>query len=115
MKLEMPGSAGIPTASPGELQLNRYFWVFLVVTNAVDVLASRRAFQFGIAEVNPVADLIISMYGVAGLGLFKAFWLLALLAFLPFVRGFTQALLGFACLAYFLLTIAHIWFLSPLL
>lgn len=102
-------------ASEREEHLNRYLWLFLVVTNAVDVLASRRAFQFGIAELNPIVDLIISYFGIWGLAAFKALWIIMLMPLLPFVRGWTQAMLALACLAYFVLTIGHIWFLSPLL
>lgn len=102
-------------ASEREEHLNRYLWVFLVITNVVDVLASRRAFQFGIAEVNPIVDLIISYFGIWGLAVFKVLWILMLMPLLPYIKGWTQAMLGLACLAYFVLTIAHIWFLSPLL
>lgn len=104
-----------PGASEREERLNHYLWAFLVVTNVVDVLASRRAFEFGIAEVNPFADLIIANYGIWALALFKAFWILMLLPLLPHVKGWTRVLLALACAVYGVLTIAHIWFLSPLL
>ena len=102
--------------APGrEERLNYFLWAFLVVANAVDVLASGRAFEFGIAEVNPFAELIIANSGIWTLALFKAFWILMLLPLLPHVKGWTRALLALACTVYGVLTIAHVWFLSPLL
>jgi hypothetical protein len=95
--------------------LNRYLWLLLAVTNAVDVLASRRAFEFGMAELNPFIDSLLASYGIVGVALFKAFWLGALLLLLPHIKGWTQMLLAFACAAYFALTVLHIWNLSPLL
>ena len=65
------------------MRLNLYLWVFLVVTNAVDVLASRRAFELGIAESNRVVDLILANFGLLGVVLFKGFWLLILMLLLP--------------------------------
>lgn len=102
-------------ASEREMDLNLYLWAFLVVTNIVDVLASRRAFEFRIAELNPVIDLVQADYGILGVVLLKAFWLFVLMLLLPYIRGWTQLLLGLACLAYFAVTVIHIWMLSPLL
>ena len=95
--------------------LNVYLWLLLVATNLVDLLASRRAFAIGIDELNPVVDAILVDQGIWGIGLFKAFWLLVLLLLLPRIQGWTQALLAFACLVYFALTLLHLWHLSPLL
>ena len=107
------------TASPKpaarDRYLNRYLWLLLAVTNLVDVLASRRAFEFGMAELNPVIDSLLSAYGIAGVALFKAFWLGVLFFLLPHIKGWTQILLACACAAYFALTVLHIWNLSPLL
>jgi hypothetical protein len=100
---------------PSDRHLNRYLWLLLVVTNVVDVLASRRAFEFGIEELNPIVDSVLSAYGIWGIALFKALWLGVLLVLLPHIRGWTRMLLAFACLAYFALTVLHIWNLSPLL
>ena len=102
-------------ASERDKDLNLYLWVFLVVTNIVDVLASRRAFEFGIAELNPVVDLILADNGILGVVLFKAFWLFVLMFLLAYIRGWMQLLLGLACLAYFAVAVLHIWMLSPLL
>lgn len=102
-------------ASAQELELNRYLWLLLVVTNLVDVLASRRAFQFGVDELNPIVDGMLSQYGILGVAVFKTFWLAVLLALLPFVHGWSQKFLAVACSAYLVLTVLHIWFLSPLL
>lgn len=68
-----------------------------------------------IAELNPLVDLILVDFGVPGIAWFKAFWLFVLLLLLPHIKGWTQLLFGFACLAYFALTAIHIWMLPPLL
>lgn len=108
-------SATIPKASASDARLNRYMVLLLAVTNAVDLLASRRAFSFGVAELNPLVDLVISNYGIWTLGLIKAFWIMALAFFIPYIRGWTQALLGLSCIAYLIVTILHVANLSPLL
>ena len=95
--------------------LNVYLWLLLVAANLVDVLASRRAFQFGVSELNPVVDVVLVDYGVGGVSLLKAFWLLVLFFLLPHMTGWKQALLAVATLVYFALTLLHIWYLSPLL
>jgi hypothetical protein len=102
-------------ASERDKDLNLYLWVFLVVTNIVDVLSSRRAFESGITELNPVVDLVLADYGILGVVLLKSFWLVGLMFLLPYIRGWTQFLLGLACLAYFAVAVLHIWMLSPLL
>ena len=102
-------------ASAQEKELNEYLWVLLAVANLVDVLASRRAFQSGTGELNPIVDLILADQGVLGIALFKAFWLVVLWFLLPYMRSWTQKLFVFACLAYFCLTLIHVWYLSPLL
>lgn len=109
---------GIQTArraSASETLLNRYIWALLVVTNGVDLLASRRAFALGIAEINPVVELMIASYGFWSLGVFKAFWLVILLSLLPYIRGWTQVLFTLTCMIYFILALSHIIYLSPLL
>ena len=109
-------SLSIPRrASESEELLNRYWWSLLLVTNAVDVLASKRAFASGIAELNPAVDLVISHFGVWALAVSKAIWLVMLLLLLPYIRGWTQALLALSCLVYCGVVLAHIWYLSPLL
>lgn len=95
--------------------LNRYLWALLLVTNIVDVLASRRAFQFDIAEMNPLLGTVLAAFGLPGLALVKAFWLVVLLLLLSHIRGWTQVLFSAACLTYVALTAVHIWHLSPLL
>jgi hypothetical protein len=95
--------------------LNVYLWLLLSAANLVDVLASRRAFGIGMVELNPIVDLVLVEFGVWGVSLLKAFWLLVLYFLLPHIRGWTQALLTFASLAYFALTLLHLWHLSPLL
>ena len=95
--------------------LNVYLWLLLVAANLVDVLASRRAFQFGVTELNPVVDVVLVDYGVGAVSLLKAFWLLVLFFLLPHMKGWKQALLAVATLIYFALTLLHIWYLSPLL
>lgn len=102
-------------ASPRARHLNRYLWVLLAVTNLVDLLASRRAFALGIGELNPIVDSLFSTYGIASVALFKAFWLVALLILLPYVRGWIQAFFAFACVVYLGLTMLHIAWFSPLL
>lgn len=113
-----PGSVTLPhpaKASPRDKQLNRYLWSLLAVTNLVDLLASRRAFDLGIGELNPIVDWLFSAYGISSVAVFKLFWLTALLVLLPYVRGWTQAFFAFACVIYLGLTLLHIARLSPLL
>jgi hypothetical protein len=111
----MLSATGPLRASERDKELNLYLWAFLVVTNIVDVLASRRAFELGMTELNLVVDLILADYGILGVALFKSFWLVGLMFLLPYIRGWTQLLLGLVCLAYFALTVVHTWMLSPLL
>jgi hypothetical protein len=111
----MLSATGQLRASERDMELNLYLWAFLVVTNMVDVLASRRAFEFGMTELNLVVDLVLAEYGILGIVLLKSFWLVGLMFLLPYIKGWTQLLLGLACLAYFAVTVIHIWMLSPLL
>jgi len=111
----MLGFLAVRRASDTEEHLSRYLWLLLAVTNAVDLLASKRAFELGIAELNPAAEMLISTYGVWGLALFKASWIVVLALLIPFIRGWTQVLLGLCCLVYVSVIFAHIAFLSPLL
>ena len=90
-------------------------WALLAVTNIVDVLASRRAFDFGMGELNPFVSMLLDEFGILGVALFKAFWLLVLLGLLPYVKGWTQKFFELACVVYLLLTALHLWNLSPLL
>lgn len=66
-------------------------------------------------ELNPVVDAVLVDYGVGGVTLVKAFWLVVLWFLLPHITGWKQALLALASLVYFALTLLHIWFLSPLI
>lgn len=95
--------------------LNVYLWLLLLAANFVDVLASRRAFQIGMSELNPLVDTVLTQNGVWGVVVLKAFWLVVLLPLLPHIRGWTQLLLALACFVYFVLTLLHIWHSSPLL
>jgi hypothetical protein len=95
--------------------LNVYLWLLLVAANIVDVLASRRAFEIGMVELNPVVDVVLVDFGVGGVSALKAFWLVVLWFLLPHISGWKQALLALASLVYFALTLLHIWFLSPLI
>ena len=111
----MLSATGPLRASERDKELNLYLWAFLVVTNIVDVLASRRAFELGMTELNLLVDLVLADHGILGVVLLKTFWLVVLMFLLPYIRGWTQLLLGLACLAYFAVTVIHIWMLPPLL
>lgn len=102
-------------AAAEDRELNLYLWALLAVTNLVDVLASKRAFDVGLEELNPVAASLLAEYGLLGLALCKAFWLAVLVVSLPYIHGWVQKFLALACGAYLGLTILHIWNLSPLL
>ena len=95
--------------------LNVCLWLLLGAANIVDVLASRRAFEFGMVELNPVVDVVLVDFGVGGVSVLKALWLVALWFLLPHINGWKQGLLALASLVYFALTLLHIWFLSPLI
>jgi len=101
--------------SSQDKRLNLYLWLLLTVTNIVDVLATRRAFEIGIDELNPIVALLYAEYGIGAVAAFKLPFLLLLLFLLPHIRGWTRGLLVLACSAYLALTFAHIWYLSPLL
>ncbi len=88
--------------------LNIVLWCSLALTNAVDVLASRRAYEIGIGEMNPVVSMLLTQYGVLGIALFKGFWLLLLLLLLSRITGWTQKLFACACLIYIALAVYHI-------
>ncbi len=105
----------MPCASRQDRRLNWYLWALLVVTNLVDVLATRRAFDLAIPELNPTVEMLISGYGIAGVAAFKALWLLILLVLIPYIRGWTQNLLKLACGTYLVLTVWHISHLPRLL
>jgi len=102
-------------ASSRERSLNRYLWLLLAVMNLGDILASRRAFQLGIGELNPLVETINLEYGIFGVTLFKALWIFVLLLLLPFIRGWIQMLFAITCLIYFAVTLLHLLNLPPLL
>ena len=104
-----------PRASERGGRLNLYLWTLLAVTNFADVLGTRRAFEIGIGELNPLVDVLHAAYGVAGIVAPKAFFLMLLFVLLPYVCSWTRALLALTCSIYLGLTLAHIWYLSPLL
>jgi Domain of unknown function (DUF5658) len=110
LRLPPPG-----TVAASDVHLNLYLWALLAVTNLVDVLASRRAFDLGIAELNPLVDSVLFAYGISGIAFLKLFWLAVLLVLLAHIRGWLQAFLAVACLIYLGLTVFHIANLSPLI
>ncbi|MCZ6888382.1 MAG: DUF5658 family protein [Gammaproteobacteria bacterium] len=95
--------------------LNIVLWCLLALTNVVDVLASRRAYEIGIGEMNPVVSMLLTQYGVLGIALFKGFWLLLLLLLLSRIAGWTQKLFVCACLIYIALAAYHISYANLLL
>ena len=82
-------------------------WVFLLVANLIDVAATSQAFAMGIEEANPISAWIADRWGVTGLTLHKLVWLVAIVYLLPHIRGWTYALLGFACAVYGGLIVVH--------
>jgi len=110
------GSVAAPiTVSAQGRRLNLCLWLLLSVTNVVDVLATRRAFQIGIEELNPIVALVYSQYGIGAVAALKVPFLILLCCLIPYIRGWTRGLLILACGIYLTLTAAHIWYLSPLL
>ena len=113
-----PGVATAPatlTASAAGWRLNLYLWLLLAVTNVVDFLGTRRAFQLGIEELNPLVAFAYAEFGIGAVAAMKIPFLLLLGCLLPYIRGWTRGLLAAACAVYLALTGAHIWYLSPLL
>lgn len=106
-------AAPIRVSSQGR-RLNFYLWLLLAVTNLVDVLATRRAFNIGIDELNPIVALVYAQYGIGAVAAIKVPFLVMLCFLLPYIRGWTRTMLVLACSAYLALTFAHIWYLSPL-
>jgi len=102
-------------ASAAEQHLNLYVWWLLVVTNLVDVLVSRRAFDYGVMELNPIIEILYSEYGINGVVLVKAFWIFVLFTSLPYIRGWYQMLFALASLIYLWLAVEHLSNLPRLL
>ncbi len=90
------------------MRLNLLLWWLLTVTNAVDILASRRAYELGIEELNPLISMLLAEHGLLSIVVLKGFWLFLLLRLLPYLQGWTQALFACACLAYFALAVVHL-------
>jgi hypothetical protein len=82
-------------------------WVFLLIANLIDVAATAQAFAMGVAEANPISAWIAERWGVTGLTVHKLIWLAAIVFLLPHIRGWTYALLGFACAVYAGLLVVH--------
>jgi hypothetical protein len=86
----------------------------LTVTNIVDLLGTRRAFEIGVSELNPIVELFYESFGMISVALVKAVFLTLLFFLIPYIRGWNRVLFVFACCVYLALTFAHIWYLSPL-
>jgi hypothetical protein len=112
---ETPAPAVSPRASSSGQRVNLCLWALLAAMNLFDVLATGRAFDIGIGELNPIVDALHAEFGLAGITALKAAFLTLLLFLLPFIRTWTRALFALTCSAYLALTVAHIGFLSPLL
>lgn len=89
-------------------------WAFLLLANLADVIATSQAFAMGIAEANPISAWIAARWGITGLTLHKFVWLVAIVYLLPYIRGWTYGLLGFACAVYGALMVVHGVFLFTL-
>lgn len=96
-------------------RVNLLLWGLLAAMNLIDLLATRSAFDFGIAELNPVVAQLHTAYGMSGIALCKAALLGLLLVLLPHIRGWLRVLFAAACLIYLVLTGIHVWYLAPLL
>ncbi len=94
--------------NPSLLRIYYLLWVLLVVANITDLLASKHAFERGAIELNPIANLLLEAHGIAGLAVFKAFWLAVLLSLVRFIKGWVQWLYVFACAVYFALAVYHL-------
>ncbi len=109
-----PTSSPIPASEQGR-RLNLLLWALLALTNCADVIGTARAFEIGISELNPIVDLFHADFGMAGVIAPKVLFLTMLYFLLPWVRSWTRALFALACSAYVALTMAHVWYLSPLI
>jgi hypothetical protein len=89
-------------------------WGFLLIANLGDVIATSQALAMGVAEANPISAWIAERWGIAGLTLHKFVWLIAIVYLLPYIRGWTYGLLGFACGVYAALMVVHGAFLLTL-
>lgn len=103
------------SASASGVRLNALLWTLLLAANLVDVLASRQAFGIGVGELNPIVELLLLEYGMAGVIVPKLFWMTVLLLLLPYIRGWTRALFAMTCTVYLALTVVHLSQLTPLL
>jgi hypothetical protein len=108
--------AALPASRAGAgNRLNFYLWLLLTVTNVVDVLGTRRAFSIGVHELNPIVEFFYAQFGMISIAFAKAVFLVLLYFLIPYIRGWNRALFVFACCVYLALTVAHVWYLSPLL
>jgi hypothetical protein len=112
---EGTAQTALPLTCEQGRRTNLYLWILLAVTNLIDLLATGRAFEFGIDELNPLVNQLHAGFGMSGIGLLKATFLTLLYFLLPHVRTWTRALFVLACGIYVALTLAHIWYLAPLL
>lgn len=110
-----PATRGPIAVSPPQRRLNLYLWLLLTATNVVDVLATARAFEIGIGELNPIVAMLYTQFGIGSVVVFKAVFLGLLCFMIPYIRTWTRALLMLACCIYCVLTAAHVWYLMPLL
>ena len=90
-------------------------WLVLFAANSVDVGASFFAIEVGYLEANVLVREVYEKFGLTGLIIVKTFWLLVLLVLVPWMQGWTLALLAFASLIYVFVTIYHLVFLLPLI
>ena len=90
------------------VKINLALWIFLFLTNLIDLVVSYSLFSQGAVEVNPAMSVLCSQFGNISLAFYKGFLLGALFILLPFIKKRLQYLLIFTCLAYIVLIISHI-------
>lgn len=92
----------------------RYYALsLLVLANAVDVLASRHAFNMGITELNPLMATLLSYGGLVAIVWFKGICLVLLLIFIPYMEAvWTQVLFLAACVCYVGVVVYHIIYMN---
>ena len=90
------------------LVINIALWVFLFITNMIDILVSYKAFSEGAVEINPFMAVIYHNFGIVGLAFYKGFLIGVMLVLLPVIKKRLRILFIFTCFVYAALTISHI-------
>jgi hypothetical protein len=95
------------TYSRDRIQLK--LWMILFLGNAIDIASTWFAFSLGCDDLNPVMNYLFVKNGMAGLILFKSFWLFVLLIFSRQIEGWKLGLVMASCFFYYDLALFHFY------